>query len=216
MEKLKEMKETVKEKSKSLLRLTPTTPPSKSDQLTTTTTTAESSVPTDERIDENSTTVDDEAASKPSPQDTAALAAPSVDTARVAAGVVAPLNPYLNVLPLNPSPKSLANLLGVKILDKAKSTLEPSERAVLDKYVALEDPARAFDEAYAAAETRKEEYKDKGVWTIKGHKVEWRALLGNIVKFLNKFKEVGDFLSGLDPAHAGIPWAVVKILLAVS
>jgi hypothetical protein len=86
----------------------------------------------------------------------------------------------------------------------------------VDKYAALEDPARAFDEAYAAAQTRQEEYKNKGHWTIKDHKIEWRALLGNIVKFLDKFKDVGDFLAGLDPAHAGIPWAVVKILLAVS
>jgi hypothetical protein len=114
------------------------------------------------------------------------------------------------------SPKPPANLLGLAILEKAKSSLEPGERAVMDKYAALKDPARAFDEAYDAAESRQKEYKSKGAWTIKGHKIEWRALVGNIVKFLDKFKDVGDVLAGLDPAHAGIPWAVVKILLEVS
>ncbi|MCJ1333975.1 hypothetical protein MMC10_010682 [Thelotrema lepadinum] len=194
------------------LGLTPTIPSSESDHLGTATTPAESSVPTDGGKGGASTTVDDEAASKYSSQGAAPPAAPSGDTAEV----LAPLNPGANVPSHPSSPKPPANLLGFRILDKAISALEPGERAVVEKYAALRDPAQGFDEAYAAAETCKKKYKDKGVWTIKGHKIEWRTLVGNVLKFLDKFKNVGDFLADLDPAHAGIPWAVVKILLTVS
>jgi hypothetical protein len=128
-------------------------------------------VPTYGRKDKDSTTEDDEAASEPSHQDAAPLAALSADTAEVAA----PLNPGPNMPLQSPSLKPPANLLGLTILEKAKSALEPGERAVMDKYAALKDPARAFDEAYTAAKTRQEEYKNKGAWTIKGHKIEWRA-----------------------------------------
>ena len=111
--------------------------------------------------------------------------------------------------------ESFMNHPGFEILEKAKEALEQDERAVLDK-VALGNPAKAFDEAYTAAETRQEEYKNKGVWTIKGHRIEWRVLADNIVKFLDKFKSAGDLIATADPVHVGIPWAVVKILLTVS
>lgn len=55
-------------------------------------------------------------------------------------------------------------------------------------------------------------------WRIKrrGDSVYLRDLFGNIIKWINKFKEVGDTLVQYDPTHAAIPWAAVRFLLQVS
>lgn len=52
-------------------------------------------------------------------------------------------------------------------------------------------------------------------WKIKkrGESVPLRALFGNIIKWINKFKEVGDTLVQYDPTHAAIPWAAVRFVL---
>ena len=55
-------------------------------------------------------------------------------------------------------------------------------------------------------------------WKIKrgDESVPLRDLFGNIIKCINKFKEVGDTLVQYDPAHAAIPWAAVRFVLQVS
>jgi hypothetical protein len=103
-------------------------------------------------------------------------------------------------------------------LEKALAALEEEERTAVKEYASIggHDPELALDAAYREAERRQKEYEGKAwVWTVKEHKIELRVLANNVVKFLDKFKGVGDLLSNLDPVHAGLPWAGVKILLEV-
>jgi hypothetical protein len=43
-----------------------------------------------------------------------------------------------------------------------------------------------------------------------------REKADNIVKWLDRFKQVGDIASNTDPVHVGLPWAGIRLLLQVS
>jgi hypothetical protein len=49
-----------------------------------------------------------------------------------------------------------------------------------------------------------------------GEKVPVRDVLGKMVEWIDKFKQVGDMAVQFDPGQATIPWAVVKMLLQVA
>ena len=55
-------------------------------------------------------------------------------------------------------------------------------------------------------------------WKVKrkdGRDIVLRDVFNKITDSINKFKEVGDMLVQYDPAHAAIPWAVVRFVLQV-
>jgi hypothetical protein len=54
-------------------------------------------------------------------------------------------------------------------------------------------------------------------WTFpfRGHTVVLREKADNIVKWLDRFKQVGDIASNADPVHVGLPWAGIRLLLEV-
>jgi hypothetical protein len=55
-------------------------------------------------------------------------------------------------------------------------------------------------------------------WTFPfcGHTVVLREKADNIVKWLDRFKQVGDVASNANPVHIGLPWAGIRFLLEVS
>jgi hypothetical protein len=55
-------------------------------------------------------------------------------------------------------------------------------------------------------------------WTFSscGQKVILREKADNIVKWLDRFKQVGDVASNVDPMHIGLPWAGIRFLLEAS
>jgi hypothetical protein len=125
---------------------------------------------------------------------------------------------------VDPSPEASSQTAGSRrdpaalhILDQALDALKEDERDTIKEYTPSgSNPKVAFDATYREAEKQKEKYdRSAFVWTVRDHKVELRVLANNVVKFLDKFKEFGDLLSRLDPVHAGLPWAGLKILLEV-
>jgi hypothetical protein len=125
-----------------------------------------------------------------------------------------------NSTPLGPSQlgSSPSSSPGRAILEKALAELGEEERTAVKEFASMsdEDPKAALDTAYQAAKTQQNVYNSKAwVWTVGGHKIKLRDLASNVVKFLDAFKDVGDILTSLDPVHAGLPWAGVKILLEV-
>ena len=48
-----------------------------------------------------------------------------------------------------------------------------------------------------------------------GEIVVLRDLFGKVVKWLQRFKEIGDIVVQYDPVHAALPWAGVRFLLEV-
>jgi hypothetical protein len=102
-------------------------------------------------------------------------------------------------------------------LDQALAALENEELDIVKEYASCSEGAgMTLDATYRAAENKRKDYENKAfVWTVRGRKIELRVLANNVVKFIDKFKDVGDLLSSLDPIHAGLPWAGIKILLEV-
>ncbi|KAF7556864.1 hypothetical protein G7Z17_g1100 [Cylindrodendrum hubeiense] len=45
------------------------------------------------------------------------------------------------------------------------------------------------------------------------HRVELGECIGNIINWLDKFKEVGDTVVQFDPVHAALPWAAFRFIL---
>jgi hypothetical protein len=54
------------------------------------------------------------------------------------------------------------------------------------------------------------------IFTFCGHTLVLREKADNIVKWLDRFKQVGDVASNADPVHVGLPWAGIRFLLEVS
>ncbi|KAG4436715.1 hypothetical protein IFR05_007798 [Cadophora sp. M221] len=108
---------------------------------------------------------------------------------------------------------------GQAIVNKAKEGLDEEELASLEKAGVTDDgtnPNSMFDGAYLAAIARQKEYVgEPTVWNIGGSEIKVRDVANNVVKFLNKFKAVGDVAASFDPVHAGLPWAGVKMLLEI-
>jgi hypothetical protein len=55
-------------------------------------------------------------------------------------------------------------------------------------------------------------------WTVtfRGRTIVLREKADNIVKWLDRFKQVGDVVSNVDPVHVGLPWAGIRLLLEAS
>jgi len=49
-----------------------------------------------------------------------------------------------------------------------------------------------------------------------GESVKIHDVLGKIVGWVNKFKEIGDVAVQYDPVHASLPWAAIRFFLQVS
>ncbi|KAI1740272.1 hypothetical protein F4680DRAFT_448032 [Xylaria scruposa] len=57
--------------------------------------------------------------------------------------------------------------------------------------------------------------KRKSTWDFNMLGQQWSLieLAGKIVKWLDRFKEVGDVISSFDPQHVALPWAAIRFLL---
>jgi hypothetical protein len=63
---------------------------------------------------------------------------------------------------------------------------------------------------------RQEEHKGKK-WKVRfaGHDVNLRTTLKSWVKFFNNVKLIGDVVVNVDPLHAGLPWAAIRLIITV-
>lgn len=52
-------------------------------------------------------------------------------------------------------------------------------------------------------------------WDRKEHHLCLSDQVGKMLKFLDKFKAVGDVIANVDPLHLGLPWAGIRIVLEV-
>jgi hypothetical protein len=80
-----------------------------------------------------------------------------------------------------------------------------------DKLSILSDLKNEVEEAQKDCEKKRVGYTRK-----RGEKIALRDVFGKIVKWINIFKAVGDQAVQYDPAHAALPWALVRFLLQVS
>jgi hypothetical protein len=100
--------------------------------------------------------------------------------------------------------------------DKAVEALSDSDKqqidfSLFDKLAVLSDLLGVVEEKKRRCTERSWKYKKND-----GEVVILRDSLEKVVKWVNKFKEVGDMAVQYDPSHAALPWAGVRLVLQVS
>ncbi|KAL8769068.1 MAG: hypothetical protein Q9209_004854 [Squamulea sp. 1 TL-2023] len=100
--------------------------------------------------------------------------------------------------------------------DRAVNTLSDEDRQAID--VTQTDKTTVLADVLKAAEQKKQLCMQKRwKYTKKnGHVIVVRDLCEKMVKWINKFKEIGDVAVQYDPSHASLPWAAVRFLLQLS
>jgi WD40 repeat protein len=93
-------------------------------------------------------------------------------------------------------------------LAAALDKLDVADRAIIQEHYVASNISETIEAAYNGAN----ELKTK----IEGTKGLVREKIDKVLILIDKFKAIGDGVSSLDPIHAGLPWAGVKILLSVA
>jgi hypothetical protein len=104
------------------------------------------------------------------------------------------------------------------ILADALEALDEPERETLR---ALLSPntikvGAALNEAYSIAkELQARSAMKRWSWTYRGRQVYVQDQADKLVRFIDKFKSVGNLVANVDPVHIGLPWAGVRSILEV-
>jgi hypothetical protein len=74
----------------------------------------------------------------------------------------------------------------------------------------------ALEEAHGRAEElQARSAMKKWCWTYQGRQVYVQDQADKLVRFIDKFKSVGDAVANIDPVHIGLPWAGIRSILEV-
>jgi hypothetical protein len=101
---------------------------------------------------------------------------------------------------------------------KATGHLTAEEKAVILEHslpgsASLDEMLNAILDA--AQEKRKICEAKRWEVEFRGHKVVLRAVADALCDSLDKFKQIGDVVVNVDPLHAGLPWAGIRLLIQV-
>ncbi|MCJ1423154.1 hypothetical protein MMC29_001035 [Sticta canariensis] len=114
--------------------------------------------------------------------------------------------------PQAPSNPSLSHSL----LADALKQLSGRDRATIEEHIlsTTSDIDLALERALAAAKEKQRCCHEKRwTFTFAGQAVDLKNEADKVVHWLNRFKAVGDIAVQVDPVHAGLPWAGIRLLL---
>ena len=158
------------------------------------------------------TTISNPIPSRPklhSPSPTQSL--PSGSTHRPASSA-AQARPLLQPTPIAPG------TLDQDFWNRALQRLSSQEQATIRESIlsTTDDIESALQQALDAAKVKQTTCQNKR-WTLTfgGHTITLREEADKIVRWLDRFKKVGDVAVNVDPIHAGLPWAGIRFLLEV-
>ncbi|KAI4250807.1 MAG: hypothetical protein LQ352_005234 [Teloschistes flavicans] len=104
----------------------------------------------------------------------------------------------------------------ISLWDRAVASLSSEDQQDID--FSMDDKPATLSDALEAAEEKKQlcmrkrwKYSKKN-----GEVVIVRDLCEKLIKWVNKFKEIGDVAVQSDPSHASLPWAAVRFFLQLS
>ena len=115
--------------------------------------------------------------------------------------------------PLSPQ---LEKAFSVDLWKHARQLLDQKEQKLLDSTsdgaeasTVLSDLQKLANDKKAAAEG--------AAWKIEfaGRRIALRDIVVKIAGWTTSFKEIGDWVVSLDPVHAALPWAAVKLIFQV-
>lgn len=98
----------------------------------------------------------------------------------------------------------------------ALSSLSDEDKLSID--LTRADRVAILEDILVAAEAKRQTCIQKR-WKYKrenGKTVILRDVCEKVIKWVNKFKDIGDLVMQYDPAHAALPWAAVRLLLQLS
>jgi len=117
-----------------------------------------------------------------------------------------------------PSPSILATQLSQENLwDQAVDFLPPKEKAFIQEHVTTSVSSYTDFQTILKAVQEKKRKCEEGRWkfTFNGHELVLRDLADRVCAWLDRFKQIGDIVANVDPLHAGLPWAGIRLLLQV-
>ena len=123
----------------------------------------------------------------------------------------------LQVLP-KPGRGDLWGLAYKQLLAENEPLIKGYEKALKTAGNVSDDSAADIQEQFQAALVLKRKQVLQKQWRLQwGNKsIKVRTQIDRIVKVIGAFKEAGSVASNADPLHAGLPWAGICFLLAVS
>lgn len=117
----------------------------------------------------------------------------------------------------SPAPVSLPILPHATLLDKTLQRLSDDDRRTLDAFASADSIDSVVQNALAVAQEKRNVCQEKQ-WKVafNGRTIVLREQADKVVNLLNRFKSIGDIAVNVDPVHAGLPWAGIRLLLEVS
>lgn len=101
---------------------------------------------------------------------------------------------------------------------KALEKVPSRERILLERYIpsTSTEASKAVTDALSAVMEKRQICLDKR-WSLNigGRTVVLREVADNVIRWLDRFKGIGDVAVSADPIHAGLPWAAFRLLLQV-
>ena len=100
--------------------------------------------------------------------------------------------------------------------DEAVASLNDEDQVVFD--FSRSDKTAILEDILTAAEIKRQACMQKR-WKFKrkrGDSIILRDVFEKLIKWVQKFKEIGDIVVQYDPGHATLPWAAVRFLLQLS
>jgi hypothetical protein len=104
------------------------------------------------------------------------------------------------------------------MLADALEALDNRERKTIRAW--LSPDTIKVDVALEEARSKAEELQvqsaiKKWSWTYRDRQVYVQDQANKLLRFIDKFKSVGDAVANIDPVHIGLPWAGVRFILEV-
>ncbi len=107
--------------------------------------------------------------------------------------------------------------LAYQQISKEKTSLVTAYSHILSDATGISDTKDVQEQIQAILALKREQILQKQ-WKLQwGNKsIRVRTQIDRIVKLVGVFKDLGSSIAGLDPVHAGLPWAGICFLISVS
>jgi hypothetical protein len=126
--------------------------------------------------------------------------------------------PQSPITSATPSPTRTSTTTPQTFEDRVFEKLSQQEQDTIRRHVAPNAAIGTLVQQALDMTQHKQEICQAKRWTVifRGRTVVLREKADNIVKWLDRFKQVGDVASNADPVLIGPPWAGIRLLLEVS
>ncbi|OAA82015.1 Ankyrin repeat-containing domain protein [Akanthomyces lecanii RCEF 1005] len=117
----------------------------------------------------------------------------------------------------NPPPYNQATP-ELDLWEEARNALGQADRDLLEKAIGNPGQERNLQDVLQEVVRQKQQLAEEKAWKFEfgGRRIVLRDVVEKIVSWINVFKSLGDIASSADPIHAGIPWAVIRVVLQVA